>query len=79
MTIKGNNFVRDIVDTLFHASVHCAHIWVSGHTLPTIWKGYLKAYNMSLGKLNLGICSLVAWLRNLGIARVLFPLGQCLV
>ena len=45
--------MRDIVDTLFHASVRCVHIWVSGHTLPTIWKGV----QYELGEVNLGIYS----------------------
>jgi len=51
--------VRDIVDTLFHASVRCAHIWVSGHTLPTIWKGVLEGIQYELGEVNLNL--------NLGI------------
>jgi hypothetical protein len=58
MTILGNNFERDIVDTTFHAFAQIVDMWRLSSSLPTIWKGYLKAYNTSLKvkvKVNLGI------------------------
>ena len=45
-------------------------MWGISSSLPTIWRGYLKAYNTSLGvtvKVNLGIMNgLVAWAWKFG-------------
>ena len=46
--------MSEIVDTVFHASGCCGHMWGLGHNLPTIWEGALEgmhAYSL------MGICS----------------------